>query len=342
MIALKSLFHKNYLLNFTTHPLFISLVISIIIILTLPPIFNKYKVEIIQRTKIIPGQTTNYADLNNDGVSEKIIFDQFLPDFFILTIFDNGKIINQWNFSGKLIHTLKPMVERIGSDSSKSIYFFYFKNNKIYLNCLNPFEDKFLTKDKFVIEYIPRNKDLGCSVYPCLFYDSIHDKINEFYFGMEAGYSVQPRRVFKYDPAKDTLFTSAKSYAAITYWMIADTSNSDFNLIFSSDAVGNSKITDPGSDRFAWLLDFNYNLSLKYKPIKIGFYPSHSSIVQIELAKRKYFIVMNIYAGTGIHTCSLRLFDLNLKLIREEKFQYSPEWDQAYLYSYEEQYHIFI
>ncbi len=79
-------------------------------------------------------------------------------NFFGLIISKNGKTLDQWNFNGEFILTPKPITATIGNDSLRVVYFFLFKDNKIYLNCLNPFENKFITKNKFVVNFIPVKK----------------------------------------------------------------------------------------------------------------------------------------------------------------------------------------
>ena len=325
--------HKDDVLKTVTNPFILSLVVAVVIIIALPPIFNKYKLDIVQRTRLQPHQMLYYADLNNDGVSEKIEFRQQLETFFYVTVSTKNKVIDQWNFQGKVLLTNKLPVTKAGNDSLKSIWFFVLHDHKIYLNCLNPFENKFPVKNKFVTNYVPKNKSTDCHPHFCTFFDSNKDGIKEFYFFTETGYSRQPRAVFKYDPATDSVYSSDKSYADITQSMLVDSTNHQLDLIFTSFAVGNTPLDDPYSDMFSWLMCYNHSLTLKYKPVKIGFYPSESTITPLFVDGNKYFVVMNIYKGVQKHLCSLRLFNTQLKLIKQKKFSFSPGWWGAKLYS---------
>ncbi|MCL4377575.1 MAG: histidine kinase [Actinobacteria bacterium] len=260
------------------------------------------------------------------------MFDQLQHDFFSLTVFVKDKTVEQWNFNGKFMRTLTPVVCRIGNDSLKSIYFFYYNKNKIYLNCLNPLKNKFIARDKYIIDYAPKNKQTDCTIYPVIFYDSNNDGTKEFYFFTNTGYSIQPRRVFEYDPAKDTIYISPKSYACLTNSMLDDYSRYNLNLVFATMAVGNGNIKDPYSDFYAWLMDFNKNLSFKFVPTKIGYYPSNSAICYLNAGNKKFYVVLNIYNGTKKHLCTLGLYNRELKLIKESKFEFTPEWLGASLY----------
>ncbi|MDO8549318.1 MAG: hypothetical protein Q7S39_04080 [Ignavibacteria bacterium] len=335
MSRLKKIKYEKFI-KAITNPFLISLIIAVVVVITLPSAFEKYKIEITQRNKIDSNLTYFYSDLNYDGVSEKIEVTQIANDFFSLTVFDNNKVIDQWNFEGKFLTTLKPIVSETGNNNFKSIYFFLFKDNKIYLNCLNPFENKFISRDKFVVDYLPRTNGLDIEIYPQTFYDSNKDGTREFYFSCNVGYSFQPRRVCKYNPVEDSLYISAESSASFETSAV-DSTGGELKIIFASDAVGNSKLDNLYSDMFAWLLCFDKNLSLKYKATKIGFYPSLSEITSFSIDGVKYFICLNIYTGIEKHSSSLILFDPKLNIIKEKKFNFSPDLKEAYLYANNEQ-----
>ncbi len=323
---------KSNLLKLAANHFVLSAIVSLIIIITLPSIFNKYKIEIIKLNKIQPHWIYYYADINNDGVSEKIGFHQMRDNFFSLTVFEFGKVFNQWNFDGKFLATAYPMIGSIGKDSLKSIYFLVYKNDKIYLNCLNPLENKFITKNKFVTNYIPTNNEIDIGSYFCTFYDSNNDGIKELYFYLEADYSKQPRNLFQYNPINDSVYRSCKSYADIGASKFIDTTSNDLNIIYSTWATGNSRVEDPYSDMFSWIMIFNKDLSLKYPPIKIGFYPSECGIAPITVDNKKNFIVMNIYKGIKKHSCSLIRFNLKQVVLKKKDFPFSPELEKAFLY----------
>ena len=273
-----------------------------------------------------------YADLNGDDISEKIEFRQPQPHFFYITVSENNKVLDQWNFNGKMLLTHKLITTVIGRDSLKSIYFFLYKNHKIYLNCLNPFEHKFIVRNKFVSDFTPKNNFLDCKFIPITYYDSNNDGIQEFYFYSIVGYPKQPRKVFRFDPENDSLINSGVSYASLGDSFIIET-NKNINICFATRATGNSDNSDPYSDMFSWIMDFNKDLKFKFKPINIGNYTSKSDIVPLKVKGHKYYVVMNIYAGMDKHPCSLRLYDTKFKQLNEKTFPTSPDWIGSSLYT---------
>jgi len=190
-----------------------------------------------------------------------------------------------------------------------------------------------LIKDREICRYIPFDKSIDCVIIPCGFYDENKDGIKEFYFFANTGFSVQPRKMFAYDLSKDTLYFSEKSCAGIEN-VLADygSKTNDLYFLTVSNAVGNCAENIPYSDMYAWLMVFNNDLTFKYKPVKIGYYPSNSHVISIKNNKGTFFVVLNIYFGTNGHYSTLALYDENLNKLKEKKFVYSKEWESAKLY----------
>ena len=327
--------NKQPILKLATSPYIISLLITIIIIFFLPNLFKKYNIKTVQNIRILPGQRFYYADLNSDGISDQIEIRQEKKKFFYIIVRENDKVIDQWNFVGQIIFTHKLPVSKIRDKYLKAFYFFVYKDKKIYLDCLNPYKHRFITKNKFVANYIPKKHYLDCHIRSCTFFDSNSDSVKEFYFSSEVDYSGQPRRVYKYDPARDSIVRSVKIYANLNNrkGIVIQRSKSGLNLVFGTYATGNSDIKAPYSDMYSWLMDYSKNLNFKYKPVKTGLYPSETSLVPLNKFGKAYYIIMNLYDGTKKHFSSLRLFNAKLKIIREKKFKFSSSWRGAALYS---------
>ena len=333
-LRLKSFFvKKDKIISFLIHPLIISVPIAVLIIIILPPVFNKYTVNITQQKWKAESQYFYYADFNNDGISERIEFRQLMQNNYYLVVEMNNKIIDQWNFNGKIIWTAKPVISAYKSGGINVIYFFTLNNNKIYLNCLDPLNNRFITRDKFVVDYKPKHKEIDGTVEPVIFYDSNKDGIKEFYFSITVGYSIQPRGLFRFDPADTSIVRSEKFYAALATAFVADTAGNKLNIIYASQAVGNSDTSDHYSDMYSWFMGFNNNIKYLFTPIKIGFYPSASYLASINVNKQKYFVVFNTYAGTKNHQSTLYLFNSKFNVVKERKFNFTPQLGAAALYA---------
>lgn len=332
---IKSFFVKRdfKLTNLLTHPIFLSLVITIVLVFYLPPIFNKYNVDISNERWKKERQQFYYGDFDNDGISERIETGQLKQDNCYLMVEKGSRIIDQWNFPGKIMWTDKAILCKYKKGGPKVIYLFTFNDNKIYLNCLSPLNEKFIAKGKFVVDYRPKNKGIDGSIWPVCFYDSNKDGIKEFYFSITVGYSVQPRGVFKFDPADSSIIRSGKCFAALNHSFVLDTVNSRLNMVFASSAVGNSSPDEPYTDMYSWLIGFNENIKFLFSPIKIGYYPGGSFIARLNVKGQKYFAVYNDYGGAKNHPCTFYLFDSGFKLVKKKDFKITPQLAHATIYA---------
>lgn len=125
---------------------FLSLIISVPIIILLPPIFNKYEVITIEKGSV-PSSIEHFRcfhfDLDNNGYSEQIRSFYSSDKKHAIQIFKNdGGIIDQWNFDG-----MPPINHKKGDrlvtgdydkDGLSEIYVFCKLGDTIMLNCIEP------------------------------------------------------------------------------------------------------------------------------------------------------------------------------------------------------------
>src|SRR5664280_38054 len=84
--VLKKIFYSSY---------FLAAVPAIIIILLLPPLGTKSKLQVDSVAKNT--SSCVYADLNSDSVSEAMLSGKGAPYFFILIMNNDMKVYDQWN-----------------------------------------------------------------------------------------------------------------------------------------------------------------------------------------------------------------------------------------------------
>ena len=324
---------QKIILRWISNPFVISGFITICIIFLLPELFTKYTAETLHITKLPPGEFYYYSDLNNDGISDEIRIQEILGSFYSVTVFNNGHTLDEWNFNGQYLFFDKIMTSKTEHDNFKSIYFFSYNKNAIYLNCLNPFKNKFITKNKFIAKFTPKFNGIDFGIIKKIFYDSNKDGIKEFYFSAGASYSGGIRREYKYDPVSDTLYRGGDIYAGLTDKFVVDTSANNFCIIEATNAVGNNNINLPYTDMYAWLMCYDKNLVLKNEPLRIGYYPSNSMITEINLNNKKYYVVLNVYTGDQSHPSGLTLYNAGLRLIKKKEFDYTNDWENLSLFS---------
>ena len=324
---------KNKLLFILTSPLLISLILSLALLLLLPPMFPKYKADLIKKVKSNKTYFDEYCDLDNDSYSEKIHLDKSYINRTSIIVYTKGAVIDQWNFKG-VFNMQNLFYGDYNNDGMKEIFLLTLYKNKILLNCFNPFNGERYVIDKPVDDFYPKKGEIICGVIFEKLIDLNNDNIKEFVFGVSTGYSISPRRLYSYDFVTDSLNKSPQSCIALRNILSvkADSNNAQL-FIASTGAVGNCDSTDVYSDHFSWLTVFNKNLKYKFAPVKIGYYSSNLFVVPIKINNKMFLAALNIYQGNKKHLCSIAYYNLNGKKIKEKEFKYTKEWESARLIS---------
>ncbi len=319
-------------------PLFVSLLLASVIIYLLPPIFNKHNVSLYKKEFIINSQYF-YCDLDGDYFSEKIEIETSLNDFVQLRVYENEKVIDQWNFNGMLLGGNNPICGDINADRLKEIMIFSYHDGRIFLNAINPFTSDTLVKNRIIAPYKPVSIKTDCSINLFGFYDENNDGFNEIYFSIATGYSIKPRIMFAFDYIKDTLYNSNNGNNIVEEPVGYDLDN-DGKLEFfgRSAAVGNAKPSAKFSDHFSWLMVFNEKMEFEFEPIQIGFYPSRTYIKPFTIGNKKRIIIFNKYQGNQNHKSYLALYNSEGKKIKEKILENFVEIKDAELFQHGDDY----
>ena len=324
---------KNKFLFILTNPLFLSLILTLILLITLPPLFSKYKIELLKKEKNASLRFNQYCDLNNDGYSEEIVITKSYKSRTNILVSEKGKVINQWNFTGNLSMP-KLFFGDFNNDGLKEIFLFTIFKNKILLNCFNPFENKRYIIDKYIDDFYPKNGEEGCTMTYCSLIDLNEDKKKELVFAFSPGYSLYPRKLFYYNFENDSLHKSPESRSPLEKISVVTdpTDKIPYFLISANSAVGNGDSNDVYTDYHTWLMVFKKDLTFKFEPVKIGYYPSNLHVATLKINNKLFLIALNIYFGKENIPCSIALYDFNGNKIREKEFPYTTGWQTARLF----------
>lgn len=319
-------------------PFFVALLLASVIIYLLPPIFNKYEVSLYKKESIVNSQYV-YCDLDGDGYSEKIEIETSYSNLVQLRVYVKEKIIEQWNFKGRLLGSYNPIYGDINADGLKEIMIFTYHDGQIFLNAINPFTLETLVTDKYIVSYKPISKTTDCGINLSGFYDENNDGFNEIYFSIATGYSINPRAMIAFDYINDALYISNNGCNIIEEPVGYDLDN-DGRLEFfgRSAAVGNSKPTAKFNDHFSWLMVFNEKMEFEFEPIQIGYYPSQSFIKPFTIGDKKRIIIFNIHKGNQNHKSYLALYNSQGKKIKEKIFENFVEIKDAELFQHGDDY----
>ncbi|MCK4663591.1 MAG: histidine kinase [Bacteroidales bacterium] len=310
---------KTKLINILTNPFFLALVISSVIIYFLPPVFDKYKVKLIEKSKNHGGSIIDYQDLDYDSFSEKILFVPNYPNKASVLVHTKNKIVDQWNFTGKLFYLIQHKFIDYDANNFKEVILFTYKNDSIFLNCFEPLaKNGIFVSDRFITTFkrVVGKKDFNIEIVG--FSDLNNDGFLEIIFYITTGFSRQPRNLFAYDIYKDKLLISPKSCTHIKNCILYDIDNDGFTeILVDNNAFGNCSKEFPYSDQYSWLMVFNHELDFYFEPVKIGVYPSAVQILPFNVKDKIFFVVLYKNWGLSDKPSSLQLYDINGKLLNE-------------------------
>jgi two-component sensor histidine kinase len=313
---------RTRLKEFGTHPVFLSLVQWVIIILFIPPLFSRYRVKQMKDEILPPNNMFIYCDLNGDNQSERISFDLNDTEQTNIQYTRNEKIIEQYNLR------YHPQSEDFfysgdyNNDGFMESYVFTISQDSIFLNIIDP-----LCLHKTIISsrFIDTWKKAAQSAYkpyikPVEMLEVQGRKDRDFLFYINAGFSKQPRNVYRYLIREDSLIKSPESSVVIDKCFVSELDNRpDPELIMNLRATGNFSENSPFSDQFTWLMILDHNLKFLFSPLRICEYPSRILVLPLRLKNRTCLAVLLDYFGTENISSAFSLYDTEGNKIYDRK-----------------------
>ena len=324
-----SRFTKNRFLKFFSSPFILAIPLSVLILLLIPPIFNKYEMSI--ESNQFLDKNTNYrryyVDINDDGLSERLDVYHY-RGFSTSVVFFNNKAstIDQANIPGYYLESSKLLTADYDNNGIKEFYFFTYVDSSLYINSAELIGTNILSKQKFVTEFKLNNGKLDIDASGIGGADLNFDGFKEIIFTVTAGFTLQPRAVFAYDVKNDTLLRSPFSYAVSNTGFICDIDNDSIpEIILSSWAPGNTnpEIHKPYHDQSAWLIILDNTLNFKYEPIEFPGFTSRAQPWVYNYKKENYLAVYWFRKGAGKELIKIKVFDSRLNFISERTWDYN-------------------
>jgi hypothetical protein len=323
---------KKKIINILINPFIISLVISLIIIILLPPIFDKYKIEEIDHSINI-SQIYFYEDLDNDNFSEEVRFLLGKENSIGVIVSTKGKVIDQWKFPGTIAGGSFYIIGDYDRNGLKEIYLFTYQDDSIFMHGLDPFNSEARPPfKKYISRYQSIERDVDLNISPGGINDLNGDGFGEVIFSIVTGFILQPRGLFAYDIKNDTVYKSPEIGINIKNPVLFDIDNDDFcELMGEVEASGNHDSLYPYSDKFGWLMVFNNKLEFLFEPVKMGPYTSQIQIIPYRPTSVTYLAVLFKYPGTLDLASALLLLNINGDIIKKRVFPDFGEVDLSFL-----------
>ncbi len=258
-----------------------------------------------------------YFDLNGDGRSEKALVFKSGKEITSLILYEwDDDLIDQINIGGKKVKRADLFSGDYNSDKKSELYLFSYLGDTLFLNVIDPYSTS--------NQVIRRKQIEGCKtgggvaeyrITGSVMEDRNGDGIKEFYFAINAGFSLSPRNLFCYDLITDSIFISQDAGTSPNYSLRSDDLDGDgfLEIWGESNAYGNfGDSVVPYSDRSAWLMVFSHTLDFKFEPVEFEGFGSIVNADVLELQGEKKLVAFRTYRGnTDTIESELCLVDMN-------------------------------
>lgn len=331
-----ALFHR-----YTLFALF-SIILCLIIFIHI----KKYKSELVSTTISSEEYAYCYADLDQDGNSEKLQFISSYNDMFGLIVYHNDKIIEQWNFTGQNAPSTSHLIDDYDQDGIQEIFIFTVHKDSVFLNCVDAINRKIEFQNKPICKAIQDpGGEYDLVILPCSCFDANADGFKEVFFSIRSNFATYPRNMFAYYPREDSVLISPESCSLILEPEMKDLDGDSVPEFMArlTHATGNCEVVRKYSDQMSWLMVFTPEMKFKFPPVSFEAYPSVSKLIPIKTGTSYHILIMHVYQGQENHPSFLALFDVTGKLIRKQPIDLPESWVYSALFSNDDEFeNIFI
>ncbi|HGY56833.1 MAG TPA: hypothetical protein ENK44_14090 [Caldithrix abyssi] len=252
-----------------------SLAITVWLWMTMYPF---HLVEVSKAVNVLNGRIDFYKDLNNDGLSERLIFfSNRTQKSYNIKIYNQfslnrAKIIDQYNFKN-FIDFHEIFFQDITGDGSMEVFVFSKNDTCLYLSVIDIKENRYLYKERLLFHGPESNPHItwDVDIIDAVFSDINADGTVEMIFTLHSGHSQSPRGIFALD-IKNWKIIRQFLYNAGTAQIFTCDINEDGidEFVTSHAATDNIRSTENYTDQKSWLMAFDNNLNLLFKPVELG------------------------------------------------------------------------
>ncbi len=314
---------KDRLLNFITHPAFISFLIWLIIIILIPDIFSEYSVKKVDEM-YCSNNVYYFTDIDIDNESEKVIFDLGDIEQTKILVQKKDQVLEQFNIKFLPAAGIFYYSGDYNSDGFAECFVFTENEDSIFLTVIDPLK----RKDYIILNrYIDKKGKTEHSnnrpnIKPVILLKNDSTGNYDFVFLITAGFSREPRRAYRYIVDSDSLIKSPESGACIIGSHVIDINNDDIpEILLNGQSTGNTDYNKPYTDQFGWLMVLNSDLNFVFPPVRFMKYPSTINIVPLNFNGDMRLGVFHDYIGTDTIESAFYLYDKAGNLLTRSKVE---------------------
>ncbi len=308
---------------------FLALVLSFIVIIFLPNIFDKYKIEVVDQGIVETSENLKVYcnDMDNDGFSEKIYSYEYKGNHSLQVITHDGGIIDQWNPDGIIAGQEERLVcGDYDKDGFDEVYTFYQRNDTVFLYCFEPTDtlSQIYFDNKMVCKLSHQYSEPEYFIINILFQDINGDGNGDLFFVINSGRSKFPRNIFIYDIFKDTLIISEDYGSTFNFDVNLWDIDNDGKMEICGDMTAAGQVSDTlgydYSDYSIWLMVFNHKLEFLFEPIEFPGFRGRLFVIPVSINGTKLFAGFYNHLGRLDNYPKLFLVNKKGEIVKDYKF----------------------
>lgn len=283
----------------------------------------KYEINVKNTGPVYKNYT--YDDLDSNGITEVVSSGKGIPYYNVLISDNDLKVYDQWNLKDFINPSLSGyFFGNYDKDSFKEIYIFTHRDDSLFLN-VNEFFDKdglrisrlFISRIGFI------DNEVTSNVFPAGFFDLDNDGFDEFYFSIQTGFGLLPRKLYCYNFVSGDLISSGLAGEVCLYPELIDADDDKKPEIFGCmSASGNFDDFIPYSDHSSWLMIYNEKLEFEFHPVEFRGFPNTLYIKAFHDNKFRGYILSHSTnsADSTVLKSRVMFFSLNGELLKERLY----------------------
>lgn len=294
---------RRKLLYILSLPYVLALPVTFIIALFIPVNNSKFSLSIEEKVKL-KGHNVYYFDLNTDGVSEKIFIGSYRQQQVFADIRTlNNSIYDQWNGKYAYVPDSPVISADYDNDGKMELCTFSYKDDSVFLNIMEFFDESGIhLKGRFIDVCKLNNGKIDYDILENGVFDGNKDGFKDIYFTVRSGFTLRPRRVYRYDVENDSLLKSDNlGNIFFSHVTNKDVTGDGIPEVFGCiNAMNNypDSVDVPYRDKDAWAFVFDHNLDFLFPPVKYKDPLSRAHTLPFITSRDTFVAVFYWYIGT--------------------------------------------
>lgn len=318
---------EKKLSGYLLHPLLLSLVLAMVLILFDPFSWSLYRIQLVNEGPVdrLANESIFHYDLNNDGITEWIrLKDNILGNTSVKVSKTYQGIHGQWNLYGKYPGTKQCNVNDWNRDGIAEIFIVTQKDDSAFLNYFTPYGSGSERTHKVFLTTIGRHPDtLDFYAGKAAFFDLNRDSKNEVILSINAGFARKPRRVFAIDLENDSVWSSAELGVKTDDIRITEGAGGSPYISVGTNASGNIAVSGnrPMHDWSSWFMLFDARLNFRFQPLEFRGWPGRLFVHPEKMDSLLYFIVLKVCWNDSTDDLEMFSFDAKRNLVAGKKWE---------------------